>query len=127
MPQAILGNVLTLIFGDLLRARHSAPPASRLQSRLIASPRPPLQWTEVAGHLGRVLANAVTLLNPSRLVLGGGVWQGTPELRRRTLAVFESQVNRASLEGFAVGDTVLGDSAGMLGAAALISSMGGPA
>jgi len=50
MPQAILGKVLTLIFGDLLRARHSAPPASRLQSRLIASPRPPLQWTEVAGH-----------------------------------------------------------------------------
>ena len=80
-------------------------------------------WTEVAGYLGIALANAVTMLNPSRLVLGGGVWQGAPELRQRTLAVFETQVNLPSLEGFAIGDTTLGDSAGVLGAAALIASV----
>jgi glucokinase len=80
-------------------------------------------WNEVAGYLGLVLANAVTLLNPSRLVLGGGMWQGTPELRRRAAEVFKAQVNRPSLEGFTVGDTILGDTAGVLGAAALIASM----
>jgi glucokinase len=77
-------------------------------------------WTEIAGYLGVSLGNAVTLLNPSRLVMGGGVWYGAPELKRRTLQVFHENVNRASTEGFAVGDTVLGDRAGVLGAAALI-------
>jgi glucokinase len=81
-------------------------------------------WREVSAFIGVALANAVTVLNPSRLVLGGGVYQGAPELRRRALAVFESAVNRPSLEGFAIVDTTLGDSAGVLGAAALIAEQG---
>jgi glucokinase len=80
-------------------------------------------WTEIAGHLGVQLGNAVTLLNPSRLVMGGGVWQGAPELKRRTLQVFAANINRASTEEFAVCDTVLGDTAGVLGSAALIASV----
>jgi glucokinase len=78
-------------------------------------------WDEVSLLLGVALANAVTMLNPSRLVMGGGVWQGAPELRRRSIVVFETEVNAASREGFAIVDTVLGDAAGVLGAAALIS------
>jgi glucokinase len=77
---------------------------------------------EVAQYLGLALANAVTLLNPSRLVLGGGVWQGSPELRRRALARFESAVNAASREGFSIAESALGDSAGVLGSAALIGT-----
>ena len=80
-------------------------------------------WAEVSGYLGVALGNAVTVLNPSRLVMGGGVWQGAPELRRRTLEEFHLHINRPSLEGFAVVDTTLGDSAGVLGAASLIASM----
>jgi glucokinase len=75
---------------------------------------------EVADHLGTALANLVTLLNPSRLVMGGGVWQGCPELRRRTLEAFAAEVNAPALEGFRVVDSVLGDRAGVLGAAALL-------
>ena len=78
-------------------------------------------WEEVSTLLGMALANAVTLLNPSRLVMGGGVWHGTPELRRRTVARLFDFVNQPSREGFEVVDTALGDSAGMLGAAALIA------
>ena len=55
--------------------------------------------------------------------MGGGVWQGAPELKRRTLEQFYAHVNRPSLEEFSIADTTLGDSAGMLGAAALISSI----
>jgi glucokinase len=77
-------------------------------------------WSEVALHLGVALANAVTLLNPSRLVMGGGVWQGAPELKRRALAEFDAAVNAPSREGFSVVDSTLGDIAGVLGAAALI-------
>jgi glucokinase len=78
-------------------------------------------WEEVSTLLGLALANAVTLLNPARLVMGGGVWQGAPELRRRTGARLFEFVNQPSREGFDVVDTGLGDSAGMLGAAALIA------
>jgi glucokinase len=78
-------------------------------------------WEEVSTLLGLALANTVTLMNPSRLVMGGGVWQGAPELRRRTIARLFDFVNQPSREGFEVVDTALGDSAGMLGAAALIA------
>jgi glucokinase len=79
-------------------------------------------WEEVSTLLGMALANTVTLMNPSRLVMGGGVWQGAPELRRRTVARLFELVNQPSREGFEVVDTALGDAAGMLGAAALIAS-----
>jgi glucokinase len=80
-------------------------------------------WNEIAGHLGVQLGNAVTILNPSRLVMGGGVWQNATELKRRTLEAFHANINRASTEGFAIADTVLGDTAGVLGAAALIAAV----
>jgi glucokinase len=80
-------------------------------------------WTEIAGYLGVSLGNAVTILNPSRLVMGGGVWQKSSELRRRTLEALLANLNRPSLEGFAVVETNLGDLAGVLGSAALISVM----
>jgi glucokinase len=81
-------------------------------------------WEEVSTLLGMALANAVTLLNPARLVMGGGVWQGAPELRRRAVARLFDFVNQPSREGFEVVDTALGDAAGMLGAAALIAQGG---
>jgi glucokinase len=78
-------------------------------------------WEEVSTLLGMALGNAVTLLNPSRLVMGGGVWHGAPELRRRAVARLYELVNQPSREGFEVVDTALGDAAGMLGSAALIA------
>jgi glucokinase len=81
-------------------------------------------WSEVAGYLGVALANAVTTLNPSRLVMGGGVWQGAPELRRRTLAHLDEAINAPSREGFSIVDSRLGVSAGVRGGAALIATAG---
>jgi glucokinase len=81
-------------------------------------------WSEVASYLGIAIANAVTTLNPSRLVMGGGVWQGAPELKRRALAEFEAAVNAPSRDGFSVVDSTLGDAAGVLGAAALVAGVG---
>jgi len=80
-------------------------------------------WTEVSSLLGVALANLVTTLNPARLILGGGVWLGCPDLRRRTLVVLDAEVNAASKEGFAVLDSTLGDIAGVLGAATLIAGV----
>jgi glucokinase len=77
-------------------------------------------WDEIAPHVGLVLANAVTLLNPGRLILGGGVWSGAPELRRRILSNFEGLVNRASRESLTLVDPALGDMAGIIGAASFV-------
>ena len=78
-------------------------------------------WAEVALLLGQSLANAVTLLNPSRVVLGGGVWEGAPELRRLTLTAYSEAVNAPSGEAAVIVASALGDTAGVLGAAALIA------
>ena len=78
-------------------------------------------WAEIAPLLGMVLANAVTTLNPARVVLGGGVWEGAPELRRLAVEAYNAMVNAPSNEGLALVDTVLGDAAGRLGAASLIA------
>lgn len=73
--------------------------------------------------LGVALANAVTVLNPARLVLGGGVWEKSPSLREPTLQWFGEAVNRPSVEGFDLADGKLGDLGGVLGAAALIADL----
>jgi glucokinase len=78
-------------------------------------------WSEVTPLLGAALANAVTLLNPACVVLGGTVWEGAPELRRLTLAAYAEAVNAPSGEGARLVDGALGDNAGVLGAAALIA------
>jgi glucokinase len=77
---------------------------------------------EQAGSLlGVAMANAVTTLNPSRLVMGGGVWEKSSELRRHTMHFFQESVSRPALEGFEMVESTLGESAGVLGAAALIA------
>jgi glucokinase len=76
-------------------------------------------WGEIAPLLGLVLANAVTTLNPGRLILGGGVLWGAPELKRLALAAYRELCNAPSREACQVVDAALGDAAGILGAAAL--------
>ncbi len=79
-------------------------------------------WAEVAPLLGSVLANAVTLLNPTRLVLGGTVWEGCPDLRRRAVEAYRAAVNAPAGEAATLVDAALGDNAGVLGAAALVAA-----
>jgi glucokinase len=79
-----------------------------------------LEWLEeLASMFGGVLANAVTLLNPSALVLGGTVLNGCPTLRRLTEKVLRNRVLKVSGEGLVVLDASLGDEAGVIGAATL--------
>ncbi len=76
-------------------------------------------WDEVAPLLGVVLANAVTLLNPGRLILGGSVAWGTPDLMRRARAAYQATVNVPSGAACTLVEAQLGDAAGILGSAAL--------
>lgn len=78
---------------------------------------------EIAPLLGQVLANAVTLVNPARVVVGGTVWQGMPQLRERALVAYRELVNPPSGAATSVVTATLGDNAGLLGNAALAAGM----
>ena len=76
-------------------------------------------WDELAAMLADVLANAVTLLNLSALVLGGTVLYGCPSLHERVRQAIAARVLAVSAEALSVLDDQLGDRAGILGAAVL--------
>jgi glucokinase len=76
-------------------------------------------WAEVGELVGTAAANLVTLLNPLRLVLGGGVLLGCENLERIVRAHVADRVLRAARRDFEVRRAELGDDAGLVGAALL--------
>lgn len=74
-----------------------------------------------AATLGRALGNAVNLLNPAAVVIGGGVSRAGPiwwEPLRREL---ERTALPVSLKGLSLGPAALGDDAGLVGVGLLAS------
>jgi glucokinase len=76
-------------------------------------------WDEVADLLGTAIANVVTLLNPGRVILGGGVVLGCPGLERLVREVYAKHVSRSAGAGVELVPAALGDDAGVVGAALL--------
>lgn len=76
-------------------------------------------WTELAPLLAVALANAVAVLNPERLVLGGGLLSRCPTLYELVIASFVVAVPAPSLEPLTIARAELGDDAGIVGAANL--------
>ena len=76
-------------------------------------------WAEVGELIGTACANVVTLLNPLRLVLGGGVLLGCANLERIVRAHLVDRVLRAARRDLEVRRAELGDDAGVVGAALL--------
>ena len=76
-------------------------------------------YAEIAPLLGAALANAVTLLNPSHLILGGGMLSRTPVLRDHVALALEVAVNPPAAAGLVIAEAALGDRAGTIGAALL--------
>jgi glucokinase len=72
-----------------------------------------------AEALGLSIANQVTMLNPGRLILGGGVLSRCPGLRERVLACIRSYASVSSREHLGVVEAALGDDSGLIGAALL--------
>jgi glucokinase len=69
--------------------------------------------------LALAVANQVTVLNPARLILGGGVLSHCPGLRRRVLEGVQAFASNTSREGLLISDAELGDDSGLIGAALL--------
>ncbi|MBN9682384.1 MULTISPECIES: ROK family protein [unclassified Corallococcus] len=73
-----------------------------------------------AHFLAVAVANYVTVLNPSRLVLGGGVLTHCPGIKRLVLEGVQQWSSRVSREGLLIADAELGDDSGIIGAALLV-------
>ena len=79
-------------------------------------------WTELAPLLGVALGNAVAVLNPERLVLGGGMLGRTPTLYHLVEIAVTIAVPAACLEPLTIMPAELGDDAGLVGAANLAAT-----
>jgi glucokinase len=79
-------------------------------------------WRELAPLLAVTLGNAVAVLNPERLVLGGGVLSRCPTLYRLVTEAMAETTNGPSWGPLSVVLAELGDDAGLVGAAHLAAS-----
>jgi glucokinase len=79
-------------------------------------------WTELAPLLAITLGNAVAVLNPERLVLGGGMLGRCPTLYQLVETMLPVAGNAATLEPLSVELAQLGDDAGIIGSAHLAAS-----
>jgi glucokinase len=71
--------------------------------------------------LGMAIANMVTVLNPARLIIGGGVLTHCPGIRRHVVEGVQALASNTSREGLLIADAELGDDSGLIGAALLAS------
>jgi glucokinase len=79
-------------------------------------------WSELAPLLAVSLANALSVLNSERLVLGGGVLARTPTLVSLTEIALTIMASPPILEPLTIAMAELGDDAGVLGAARLAAA-----
>ncbi len=73
-------------------------------------------WDNCQGLLSTAIANFTTLLNPSRVILGGGVLSRSPELKKAVARRALELVSASAREGVQMVDARLGDDAGVIGA-----------
>mgnify|MGYP001610723060 CR=1 FL=1 len=76
-------------------------------------------WREVGDALGRGLANVVNLLNPERIVIGGGVGKAWGLFAPTMRASLRAHAFEAPAKAVSVVRAQLGDRAGIIGAAVL--------
>lgn len=78
-------------------------------------------YNEIATPFAVALGCAINLLNPARLVLGGGVLANAPILRAHITAALELAATGTILDAVSVVTAALGDDAGLVGGALLAS------
>ena len=76
-------------------------------------------WQEIGLKIGVGLTNVVWLVNPDRIVIGGGVAQAGDRLFRYIRATIENRCERTFWEDLEIVPATLGNDAGIIGAASL--------
>lgn len=76
-------------------------------------------YDDLVPKIASTLANAVFVLNPSRLILGGGMLMRMPVLRQRIIEDVPRYLTKAQIEPLSIVETQLEEDAGLLGSALL--------
>ena len=77
-------------------------------------------WAEVGCSLGLGLANVVNLLNPERVIIGGGVANAWPLFAPALMRTIRREAMEVPAQAVRVVRAQLGDRAGIVGAAVLV-------
>ncbi len=77
-------------------------------------------WLETGAHLGNALAGLANLLNPEKIILGGGIAQNGDLLFKPVIASLNKKAFPIAASSVRVVPAALGVDAGLIGAAALM-------
>ncbi|MHB8877186.1 MAG: ROK family protein [Myxococcaceae bacterium] len=76
-------------------------------------------YERAVGLLGQAIANQVTMLNPSHLILGGGVLRHSSRIYGRIVEGVHTLASMVSRQALRISPAALGDDSGLIGAALL--------
>jgi glucokinase len=79
-------------------------------------------YDAAVGHLSLAIANQLTVLNPARLILGGGVLNRTPGMLKRIREGVSAWTNANARAAVSVVVAELGDDSGLIGAGLLATA-----
>lgn len=77
-------------------------------------------WQEVALHLGNGLVGIINLLNPGRIVIGGGVANAYPFMLKTIRAIVKERALKIPTQMAQIVQAQLGEDAGIVGAQVLV-------
>ncbi len=118
MKEAIFSGLYRTTLGDRVGGDLSKLNPLVLETAAADGDALAVEIHERAGALLSVaIANYVTILNPARLILGGGVLLNCPGLFKRVVQGVETHALRLSARGMTVHMATLGDDSGIIGAA----------
>ena len=112
------GNLKTVL--QAAGGRLDAITVASLETAVRIGDKESLDFIQVsARYLTLGLSTALKILNPSCVVLGGGVMTHLPTLFDETTSMMQAMTPQAFLEGLEIRRSLLGDQAGAVGAALL--------
>ena len=77
-------------------------------------------WSEFAAHLATLLSGLVNLLNPDKIILGGGVSNAIDVFKGPLIEHMKKRTLKASMEKLIIIRSKLSQEAGVIGAASLV-------
>jgi len=81
-------------------------------------------WSEIGTHLGVTLSGVINLLNPDRIVIGGGVAGAGQDLFKAIRMTINQRAMKVPAKTAKIVKAQLGQNAGVIGAAVLVRSEG---
>lgn len=94
-------------------------PASLMEAAMKSDPAAVEIFEQASGLLSLAVANYVTVLNPARLILGGGVLTHAPAFKERVADGIGYLTNAGARASVQIVSAALGDDAGIIGAGLL--------